>query len=75
MVFHPTGKDQHSPELPPVQDETEYRGQQALPAPQAQAAQLLAGAGQDQEVCRGQQALPLSATGAGGAAADWSWAG
>ena len=29
MVFHPTGKDQHSPELPPVQDETEYRGQQA----------------------------------------------
>jgi hypothetical protein len=23
MVFHPTGKDQHSPELPPVQDETE----------------------------------------------------
>ena len=56
MVFHPTGKDQHSPELPPVQDETECRGQQALPAPQA--AQLLAGAGQDQEVCRGQQALP-----------------
>jgi hypothetical protein len=34
------------------------RGQQALPAPQAQAAQLLAGAGQNQEVCRGQQALP-----------------
>jgi len=58
MVFHPTGKDQHSPELPPVQDETEYRGQQAPPAPQAQAGRLLAGAGQDQEVCRGQQALP-----------------
>jgi hypothetical protein len=48
MVFHPTGKDQKSPELPPVQDETEYRGQQAWPAPQAQ----------EQEVCRGPRALP-----------------
>ncbi len=57
MVFHPTGKDQHSPELPPVQDETEYRGQQAHPAPQAQAAQLLAGVGLDEE--DGGQQLPV----------------
>jgi hypothetical protein len=64
MVFHLSGKDQHSPELPPVQDETEYRGQQALPAPQAQATQLLAGVGLDPE--DGGQHLPVPQTGGGG---------
>ncbi len=33
-----------------------YRGQQAQPTPQAQAAQLLAGDGQEQVAYRGQQA-------------------
>ena len=58
LVFHPAGTDQHSPELQPVQDDIVYRGQQAQPAPQVQAAQLLAGAGQEQVAYRGQQAQP-----------------